>query len=213
MGFIDKIAKWQDSRFPWVLMVIASISLVLIAHSVFQKYLYMPPCEQCVYIRVAFLIMAIGGIIAIINPRNLVLKLLGYGFGFWGAIYGMMCSIKLAKIHAAIHGDDADPFGVQGCSTEPSHILGLPLEKWAPDWFMPLGDCGKEDAIVPDGVILSSIQEYFINLYTEAGGWYLIPSKHFLSMADCTLMGFGLCFVILAVMLVSFILSKLRQAN
>lgn len=210
---IKKLSDWQDTRFPWLLMASVSVGLVLLAHSFFQKYLYMPPCEQCVYVRVAFLCMALGGIIAAINPKILILKIVGYGFAFLGSIYGIICSLKLAKIHAAMHAPDADPFGVQGCSTEPSHLFGLPLEKWAPDWFQPLGDCGKEDPIVPDGAVLSSLQESLINMYTEAGGWYLIPSKHFLSMADCTLMGFAICLVILAVMAVSFVLNRLKNGN
>lgn len=40
-----------------------------LAHSFFQIYLYMAPCEQCVYIRYAMFVMVIGGVIAAINPK------------------------------------------------------------------------------------------------------------------------------------------------
>ena len=203
MSFFKKMAKFQDSRISWAILVFVSVALVVIAHSLFQNYAYMPPCEQCVYIRFAFLCMALGGVIAIINPKNLLFALVGYVFAFWGAVQGIMYSVKLAKIHDAVHGDD--PFGVQGCSTEPHYPFGLPLEKWAPDWFMPTGDCGYDSPMVPDGAALSEGQKSIVDLYAD--GWYLVPSSKFMSMADCTLLGFGICFVVLALMLVSKLLS------
>lgn len=203
MSFFKKMAKFQDSRISWAILVFVSVALVVIAHSLFQNYAYMPPCEQCVYIRFAFLCMALGGVIAIINPKNLLFALVGYVFAFWGAVQGIMYSVKLAKIHDAVHGDD--PFGVQGCSTEPHYPFGLPLEKWAPDWFMPTGDCGYDSPMVPDGAVLSDLQKSIVDLYAD--GWYLVPSSKFMSMEDCTLLGFGICFVVLALMLVSKLLS------
>ena len=206
MSFFKKMAKFQDSRISWAILVFVSVALVVIAHSLFQNYAYMPPCEQCVYIRFAFLCMALGGVIAMINPKNLLFALVGYVFAFWGAVQGIMYSVKLAKIHDAVHGDD--PFGVQGCSTEPHYPFGLPLEKWAPDWFMPTGDCGYDSPMVPDGVVLSDLQKSIVDLYAD--GWYFVPSSKFMSMADCTLLGFSVCFVVLALMLVSKLLSFLK---
>ena len=206
MSFFKKMAKFQDSRISWAILVFVSVALVVIAHSLFQNYAYMPPCEQCVYIRFAFLCMALGGVIAMINPKNLLFALVGYVFAFWGAVQGIMYSVKLAKIHDAVHGDD--PFGVQGCSTEPHYPFGLPLEKWAPDWFMPTGDCGYDSPMVPDGAVLSDLQKRIVDLYAD--GWYLVPSSKFMSMADCTLLGFGVCFVVLALMLFSKLLSFLK---
>ena len=200
------MAKFQDSRISWATLVFVSVALVVIAHSLFQNYAYMPPCEQCVYIRFAFLCMALGGVIAMINPKNLLFALIGYVFAFWGAVQGIMYSVKLAKIHDAVHGDD--PFGVQGCSTEPHYPIGLPLEKWVPEWFMPTGDCGYDSPMVPDGVVLSDLQKSIVDLYAD--GWYLVPSSKFMSMADCTLLGFSVCFVVLALMLVSKFLSFLK---
>ena len=190
MKFAEKIAKFADSRLPWAILVAVSAGLVILAHSLFQNYVYMPPCEQCVYIRFAFLCMALGGLIAIVNPKNLLLALAGYLLAFWGAIQGIMYSVKLAKIHDAVHGDE--PFGV-------------PLERWAPDWFLPTGDCGYDNPLVPEGVTLSGFQKYLVDLYGD--GWYLIPSSKFMSMADCTLIGFGVCFVVLAAMFVCKILT------
>ena len=70
---------------------------------------------------------------------------------------------------------------------------------------MPTGDCGYDSPMVPDGAVLSDLQKSIVDLYAD--GWYLVPSSKFMSMADCTLLGFSICFVVLALMLVSKLLS------
>ncbi len=83
----------------------------------------MAPCEQCVYIRYAMFVMVIGGVIAAINPKNIVLKLIGCIAAFYGSIMGIKFSIKLNGIHHAVHNADPDSlFGVQGCSTDPTFL-------------------------------------------------------------------------------------------
>ena len=49
-----------DCKEPWILFGVTSIILVLLAHYLFQGWLYMLPCEQCVYIRYGNIVMAIG---------------------------------------------------------------------------------------------------------------------------------------------------------
>ncbi|MDR2173181.1 MAG: protein-disulfide oxidoreductase DsbI [Burkholderiales bacterium] len=198
---IDTLFEWQNQRFLWVLMAVAMGGLVLVAHSFFQIYLYMAPCEQCVYIRFAMLVMMVGGLVAVINPKIVALKLFGCVTAFYGAITGMMYSIKLNGIHHAAH-DPEGLFGVQGCSAEPGFPFGLPLAQWSPGWFNPTGDCGYDAPIVPDGVTLDGVQQWFINMYTASDGWYLIPSLKFMNMAQACFMAFGLIFVVLVAMAV-----------
>lgn len=201
------IAKWQDARFLWLLMAGASIFLVIVAHSLFQNYVFMKPCEQCVYIRFAFLCMAIGGLIAAINPQNIALKMIGYIFGFWGIIQGIMYSTKLNAIHHAAHSDD--PFGVQGCSAVPSFPLGLPLDTWAPDWFNPTGDCGFDSPIVPDGTILSGLQQFLVDFYAD--GWYLFPASHSVNMAQACLFAYIVCLMLLGAMFLSWVIRMFQS--
>ena len=61
------------------------------------------PCEQCVYIRFAMFVMVFGGLIAAINPKNVVLKLIGCIVAFYGSIMGIKFSLKLNDIHHAVH--------------------------------------------------------------------------------------------------------------
>lgn len=77
-----------------------------LAHSFFQIYLYMAPCEQCVYIRYAMFVMVIGGLVAAINPKNIILKLIGCVMAFYGSILGLKFSLKLNDIHHAVHNPD-----------------------------------------------------------------------------------------------------------
>ena len=83
-------------------------------------------------------------------------------------------------------------FGVQGCLIQPRYPFNLPLHEWAFDWFLPTGDCGYDNPVVPDGAALDALQRYFIDIYSD--GWYLVPSIKFMNMAQCTLLGFGVCY-------------------
>nr|Q9XDP0.1 RecName: Full=Protein-disulfide oxidoreductase DsbI [Lelliottia amnigena]AAD41462.1 disulfide isomerase [Lelliottia amnigena] len=146
---VETLVRWQEQRFLWLLMAVAMGGLIILAHSFFQIYLYMAPCEQCVYIRFAMFVMVFGGLIAAINPKNIILKLIGCLAAFYGSIMGIKFSVKLNGIHYAVHNPDPDAlFGVQGCSTDPTFPFGLPLAEWAPEWFRPTGDCGYDAPVV-----------------------------------------------------------------
>ena len=167
-------------RTPWILVAGFAVFLVVFAHAVFQKWLFMEPCEQCVYIRFAFILVALGALIIALNPRALWLTVPGIALSLYGAMYGLICSLRLSRIHAAMHDTDSDAlFGLTGCSTTTHYPLGLP------DWFAASGECGIDTPVVPPEAVLSNLQSFWINLYNEAGGWYLIPTEHWLNMAQC----------------------------
>lgn len=212
ISLLGRIGNWEQQRRPWIVIAILSAGLVLIAHNVFQVWLYMKPCEQCVYIRFAFLCMTFGCLFPIVCPKSLICRLISYVCGVYGCIYGIMCSVKLQSIHAAIHSDDLDAmFGMQGCSLQPHYPFGLPLEKWAPDWFLPTGDCGYDNSDVPLGTVLSPLQESIINMYNDAGGWYLIPPMKFMSMAQCCLLGFSVALLIYIVLFAGMMNKRLAS--
>ncbi|AII14405.1 protein disulfide oxidoreductase [Campylobacter iguaniorum] len=196
------IQSLQDERAIWLFMSVIMGGLVVLAHSFFQNYLYMPPCEQCVYIRFSMSVMAIGGLIAAINPKKVILKLAGYIFGFYGAITGIMYCLRLNAVHIAVHA--GNPFGVKGCSSFPTFPFNLPLDSWLPGLFKPTGDCGFDNPLVPDGVSLSSIQAWFVDLY--ANGWYLLPSLEFMNMAIACLIVYAIAIILLGVMFFSWII-------
>lgn len=201
-----KIAKFEDSRISWLILAVFMGFLVVLAHNFFQNYLYMPPCEKCVYIRFSMIVIAFGSLIASINPKNLALKFTGYIFGFYGVIYGIINSIKLIKIHAIVRSDDI--FGFSGCLVEPDFPFSLPLANLYPSMFKPTGDCGFDNPIIPHNANLDQIQIFFTNLYSD--GWYLIPSLYFGNMAQCTLLVYVFVLFVLASMFLSFILKRVK---
>lgn len=207
---INAISRWQNMRFLWGLMVFACVALVFVAHFVFQEYGYMKPCEQCVYIRYAFLVMALGGIFALINPRNVALKIIAYILAFYGCIRGIAFCVKLNAIHHAAHSEDA-MFGVQGCSMEAKYDFGLPLDKWLPSLFEPTGDCGFDYSTPPVGIELEGFRKAFVEFYQD--GWYLIPSMQFGNMAQCCLFAFVVCIAILAVMCFSWLYVRFAKKS
>lgn len=192
-------------RATWFTLAFFSAFLVVFAHAVFQKWLFMEPCEQCVYIRFAFTVVAIGAFVVWISPKSLITYLAGIALSLYGAFYGLLCSLKLAKIHAAMHSENMDAFfGLEGCSTTVHYPLGLPLDAWLPDWFAASGECGIDTPVVPANATLSSFQSYWIDLYNAAGGWYLIPQYEFLNMAEC-------CAIFSVLFIAAFVLLSLGR--
>lgn len=171
----------------------------------------MKPCELCVYIRFAFFCIVFGGVIAAINPKNVIFKVIGYMFAFWGVIEGVVFSLRLDKTQQVARSDY--PFGMQGCSVEPSFAFGLPLDKWWPDWFKPTGDCGFDNPIVPHDVTLGGLQKFFVNFYAD--GWYLWPPAHFMNMAQVCLLILSTFLLILVAAAFSwlFTLSKENSSS
>ena len=201
-------ADWQETREPWILFGVTSIILVLLAHYLFQGWLYMLPCEQCVYIRYGNLVMALGCVIAMIDPKAVWAKLVGFVITIYGLVYTIICSVKLIGIHDAVHSDDPEAmFGMQGCSTEPTYHFGLPLDKWAPDWFKQTGDCGYDAPVVPDGTQLGDFQRWLIEVYQASDGWYLFPQWKFMDMAECCMLA---CVCYAALLLVLLALSLIH---
>lgn len=200
------LAAWQDTREPWLLFAFTSILLVLLAHYLFQNWLHMLPCEQCVYIRYGNIVMAIGAFIVAIKPKVIWSKIVGIGIFLYGLIYTMMCSWKLMGIHDAVHSDDPlAMFGMQGCSTEPTYHFGLPLDKWWSDWFKQTGDCGYDAPVVPAGTELGDFQRWLIEVYQASDGWYLFPQWKFMDMAECCMLACVCYAILLAALLFAWI--------
>lgn len=207
MKLIEKIAALTDRRVLWILLFIVGLGLEQVAYQIFQKWLYMKPCEQCVYIRFSMVCLMIAGVVGAINPKNLVLKLIGAIIAIYGTVTGIRFSLTLIKISEAYR--TGDPFGVQGCSSTPKFPFNLPLHQWFPSTFLPTGDCGVSYPIVPSDAVLSPMQKYFTDLYRD--GWYLIPSRQFLDMEQSTLLCFSVVLFVLIVCLVSWIIVEVKK--
>jgi disulfide bond formation protein DsbB len=149
-SFMQRLANWQSMRWLWLSSALVALTMNLIAHFIFQDYMNMSPCEKCVYIRYAMFCIVLAGLVAAINPRNLYLRLVGYGITLYGAIFGLIWSWQLVESYRMMNALDSgmDPFaaglGFTSCSVEAVYHFGLPLDVWFPSWFAPTGVCGAD---------------------------------------------------------------------
>lgn len=88
-------------------------------------------------------VMVFGGLIAAINPKNVVLKLIGCIAAFYGSIMGIKFSLKLNDIHHAVHSPDS-LFGVEGVFHRSDIPFQFAAGKLGSRWFKPTGDCGYD---------------------------------------------------------------------
>ncbi|MDY3112879.1 MAG: disulfide bond formation protein B [Helicobacter sp.] len=173
--------KRAAKRVAWIFLGILSVFAVFLAHFM-QTYIFIPPCEQCVYIRFAFLVFSFGCFIVAINPRSLILKIVGILIITYAIFRGISFTLILYKIQTALKSDSF-AFGVKGCSLAPSFDFNLPLDSWIPSLFKPQAYCGYDAPILPQGVVLSPLQEKLISNFGD--GFYLIPSLKIGSLAEC----------------------------
>lgn len=177
--------KFIKSRFFWLFVACIAFVCVFVAHFVFQVWLFMPPCENCVYIRYFFLCVFLGAMLAFLAPK---LGILGYISVIYGCSFGIFTSYKLHKIHASIASGDI--FGFTPCKMTPSFHFGLKLDELMPELFKPLALCGSDAPLPPLDATFSALQGFFIDLYR--GGWFLLPKYEFMDMAQCCAVIFAL---------------------
>ena len=179
----------------WFLLCLFSIALVLFLHYFLQLYLFMNPCANCVYIRFAICVFALGAFLLIFGNK---FAFLAFAMLFYALFLGFKYSFLLNESYEAIA--NANPFGVTSCPSELNFIFSLPLDKIFPSLFTATGTCGMDAPIVPEFMSdqLSKIQEFFVGtkeanftngLYSKA--WFLIPKFEFINMAQ----GIMICLV------------------
>lgn len=192
----------------WLFLGIASVLLLCYAHYFLQIYLFMNPCEQCVYIRFALLVVAFSAFLALCG-----LKIFAFILSFWGIFLGIKHSLLLSQIHQAMQ--ENNPFGINSCSQNPNFPFSLPLEKLYPSLFQPNGICGLDVSFVNFEENLSSLQSFFIgtadNNFTNglySKGWYLVPQFEFINMAQGSLLVFALFALLCALIFFAFAKNK-----
>lgn len=163
-------------RLFWFSISLFCAALLLASHFVLEKYLFMQPCEQCVYIRFAIAVIAIGAFVA--TFKIFFSSFFGYILSGFGIVYGIISALKLNSIYKSIK--ELNSFGITPCKMEPDFVFGLKLQQF--DFFRPKADCGFDMPVVPLNANLSPLQSFFIDLYKD--GWYLIPNLKFINLAE-----------------------------
>jgi len=209
---MTELKKLQEARRIWFFLALIAFIPVLIAHYFFQNYLYMRPCEHCVYLRLDMLFIAFGAFLCFVYPKSKILKVLAFILIFYGVFMGIKHSLILQKIYAMVL--EENPFGgIEGCKNIPQFIFNLPLHEWFKGWFLPSGECGNDKPFVLEGTILSPLQEFFIGqapyfqngLYSK--GWFLIPQYSFINMAQFCFLLFLFVGVLSILLFLGFVLK------
>ncbi|WP_086304042.1 disulfide bond formation protein B [Campylobacter devanensis] len=188
----------MSSKRLWIYIGVFMLFCVSIAHFIFQNYLYMRPCVQCIYIRYYMIIAGFGAIFIAIFYKQILLYIFGILVFSYGAICGLLESLKLNTIHQAIA--NANPFGVKGCLDRPKFELNIAWDEILPSLFKATGQCGLDMPMAPTDIKLDTIQGYFVSLYQD--GWYLIPSLKLINMAQISIIIFSIALILGLILLI-----------
>ena len=123
-------------RSGWLLLLISALALEGTA-LYFQYGMGLQPCVMCIYERVALFGIAFAGIIGLIAPRFLIMRVLALLIAFVGAAKGLLLSLK--HVDYQLH-----PAPWNQCSYLPEFPQTLPLDQWFPVLFHPTGSCSDE---------------------------------------------------------------------
>ena len=130
----DLLAKIDEKRWSWALLALSALSLDLTA-LYFQYVLKLDPCVLCVYERMAVCGVMFAGVLGCINPKSLYLRLSGYALWAYSSYKGLALAIE----HVGVQFPD-NPFA-SSCDAFPQ--FWLPIDKWLPQIFAPMGMCDE----------------------------------------------------------------------
>jgi disulfide bond formation protein DsbB len=138
--FFPTLAYWQGQRPLWLIGGLSALGLELFSVLFFQTYLELTPCEYCVKIRFAMIVIFFGAMVAAINPKFIAFRLIGYAVTMGGAIWGLAMSAILETITLkSVFSGIFPPCSLTGIV----YPLGLKLDAWFPKHFAPEGICGE----------------------------------------------------------------------
>ncbi len=196
-----------NTRIVWACLFVLACLLLAISHGFFQNYLFMRPCEQCVYIRFAIFCIAFGTLLAFVFPHARAASLFAFIMCFYGIALGIQSSFTLQHIHAMVL--EGNPFiAASGCKKIPIFPFDLPLHIWFPQWFLPTGECGLDAPMVGRETLdsLNAIQKFFIEQYKN--GWWLVPQFQWINMATFCLFYFIFCVAILCYLFICLVRTR-----
>ncbi|HBO37502.1 MAG TPA: disulfide bond formation protein DsbB [Pasteurellaceae bacterium] len=122
-------------RTGWFLLLCSALALEGIA-LYFQHGMGLAPCVMCVYERVALFGIVFAGLLGLLSPKLLIVRLLALFTGLLSAVKGLAIAIK--------HVDyQTNPAPWNQCSYMADFPKTLPLDKWFPYIFNPSGSCSE----------------------------------------------------------------------
>lgn len=136
---LNKLKDLNNKRSSWTLLLFSCISF-LGAGFYFQYNMGLEPCHLCIIQRIAFLIIALSSIIALINPLKNYLKYISNIIWVAGSSLGLYGGIKL--VYTQLNPPELS-FG-SGCSLSAEQLINnYPFLDWFPMMFEAKGSCSE----------------------------------------------------------------------
>lgn len=123
-------------RFPWLLL--SAAALLLESFALYMQHVHgLEPCNECIYIRVGVLVVAVAGLLGAVAPRIALMR--------WSALAVWLAGLGWSLYRANILLDLEQKVR-EGAEASCARFKGfpewMPLEQWLPDVFEPRAMCG-----------------------------------------------------------------------
>ncbi|MDR1284968.1 MAG: hypothetical protein LBJ88_02075 [Campylobacteraceae bacterium] len=96
-AFLKNTAATQQNRTFWLLITCTLVFMVLFSCFIVNNYINILLSADFTYLRFAFLLVFLAGIICAVNPKKFLD--IGCGFGFVAAVFGIKQSLALWAIY------------------------------------------------------------------------------------------------------------------
>jgi disulfide bond formation protein DsbB len=133
------IKKISRHRLSWFLLLLSTLAL-LASGLYFQYGLNLQPCIKCIYIRAAFSGILLAGLLAMLAPRQGILRLLAIMLWLTSAAIGLYHALELVNIEQTLASGS-----FSSCALFAEFPAWLALDKWLPSLFEVTGSCGAVD--------------------------------------------------------------------
>ncbi|WP_392565639.1 disulfide bond formation protein DsbB [Utexia brackfieldae] len=130
---LQLLSQYARNRTAWFLLLLSALCFELVA-LFFQHVLNLNPCVLCIYQRCVFAGIFIAALIALINPQNLLFRLVGLALWIYCAIKGFLFAYEQATLQF-------EPSMFHSCPLNVSFPAWLPLNTWIPGMFESTGIC------------------------------------------------------------------------
>lgn len=135
-NLLKAIHSLSSKRGFWLLLAVIALALEGVALYL-QHVLQVEPCNECIYIRVGVLGIAVAGVIGAVAPRYLAMRLIGLAawLGALGwSLYRVTLLLDLERV--------VSEGGEASCKRFKGFPDWMPLDTWLPDVFQPRAMCG-----------------------------------------------------------------------
>lgn len=133
---LKTIKSLSMQRSPWLLLTVCAVLLECFALYM-QHMKGVEPCNECIYIRLGVLGIAVSGLIGALAPRVLILRwsaLMVWLLALGWSLYRANLLLNLERI--------VRDGGEASCARFKGFPEWMPLERWLPNMFEPRAMCG-----------------------------------------------------------------------